>query len=343
MVNLTIDGIPVSVEEGTNIVEAAKKAGVKIPALCYQPGLRPYGGCRVCLVELKKKPGDTFTACSTPVAEGMEVLTRTEKVLSERKRMVEFLLLEHPLKCETCEISGECELEDMAEEFGLKESPFPKIKPDVPNEIRSPFIEMEYNNCILCGRCARVCSDVVGAGAIDFVERGVDAAVAAPFGRKLECEHCGQCVEVCPVNALHNRIATKKDRTKTRTKTKSICTYCGVGCSLVLESEDGKVVKVTGAEDGVNKGVLCVKGRFGFDFINHPDRLTTPLIKKEGKFVEASWDEALDLVTAKFTQYKGDSFAALTSAKCTNEENYIFQKFVRGVMGTNNIDHCARL
>lgn len=343
MINLIIDDQTVAVKEGTTILDAARQAGIRIPTLCHQPDLRPYGACRMCVIENRKMPGRLFAACTTPVTEGMEVVTRTPGVEKVRRRVLQLLLLDYPLDCEDCAKAGDCELQTLTQEYGVTKTGIKWEQRNLAPEVRSPFIDMDYNRCILCGRCVRVCNEIIGANAIDFVKRGISAVISTPFGRPLDCEHCGQCIEACPTGALSSRVSRPIQNHRELERTRTTCTYCGVGCSLYLETEDGEVKRVAGAPDGVNKGVLCVKGRFGFEFINHPDRLRTPLIKKDGRFVEATWDEALDLVASKLSEYKGDVFAGLTSAKCTNEENYLFERFVRGVMGTNNIDHCARL
>jgi formate dehydrogenase major subunit len=220
-----------------------------------------------------------------------------------------------------------------------------RLKPrerKLPIDDSNPFFEFNPNRCVLCGICVRTCSEIQGAEAIDFIYRGINTKVAG-FGDKSrlesDCESCGECIVRCPVGAL-----TEKDAQRPTHQVRTVCSYCGCGCGLLLGVRDNRIVSARGdVNSHASRGRLCVKGRFGYRFVNHPERLTSPLIKRKGKFVEAGWDEALDLVAEKFSQNKGDRFAAIASAKCTNEDNYVLQKFTRAVMGTNNIDHCARL
>jgi predicted molibdopterin-dependent oxidoreductase YjgC len=211
----------------------------------------------------------------------------------------------------------------------------------------NPFIERDMEKCILCGKCVRVCDEVQGVGAIDISSRGFGAKVSTPFEKDLDCEFCGQCVSICPTGALMSKQSLGKGRQKDVKQVETICPYCGCGCNLTLHVSRNEVVRVTSRQDTINEGWLCVKGRFGYSFINSPDRLTTPLIRKGGKLVPASWDEAFGYIADKLTAIKEkhgpDAIAGLSSARCTNEENYLFQKFIRAGIGTNNVDHCARL
>jgi formate dehydrogenase major subunit len=237
-----------------------------------------------------------------------------------------------------CKAQNHCDLRDLSAEYGVESMKSPQKLPLFPRDLSHPFIERDPNKCIACGRCVRICQEVQGIGALSLNYRVTSTGGTGPL-LETTCVSCGLCVAGCPVGALEAKKYLNPSH-----EVKTTCPYCGVGCGIYLGVRGGTVVSTRGdAENIVNKGNLCVKGRFGHDFIHHPDRLKNPLIKKNGKFVEASWDEALNLVAEKFGKYKGDQFAALSSARCTNEENYLFQKFARGVMGTNTIDHCARL
>jgi formate dehydrogenase alpha subunit len=365
-IRLTIDGEEVKAEAGMTVLEAAQEAGIYIPTLCADADLKPYGGCRLCIVEIEKIRGFP-TACTTPVTEGMVVRTNTDAVNEIRRAVVELLLSDHPSeclichrrkrcgpfdiclrnvavteRCVTCAKNEHCELQDIVDYLGITELPFKYTGRAYPVDTSNPFYYRDLTKCVLCTKCVRICDEVLGVGALTIMNRGFNSKVAI-FGDKpvlnSNCVSCGECVAHCPVGALMPKVTERPTEEVATT-----CTYCGVGCGLYLGVKDGKVMSVRGRREGtVNNGFLCVKGRFGFDFIHHPDRLTSPLIKKNGKFVEASWDEALELVAAKLAEYKPDELAVISSAKCTNEDNYIAQKFARAVLKTNNVDHCARL
>ncbi|SHE80116.1 formate dehydrogenase subunit alpha [Caloramator proteoclasticus] len=348
MINLTIDGVKISVEEGTTILEAARLLGKDIPTLCHDERLKPHGACRICVVEVEGAKS-LLASCSTPVQEGMVVHTESKSVIEARKTVLELLISNHPLDCLTCEKAGDCKLQDYCYRYDIKEDKYggEKIKYELDDS--NEFYICDQNKCILCGKCVRVCNELQCTGAIGFAKRGFYTHIAVPFDRKLyesDCVSCGNCVAVCPVGAL-----TVKKRDKYRAwevkKVRTTCSYCGVGCQMYLLVKDDKVVGVEPCFSEPNKGLMCVKGRFAYNFINHRDRLKKPLIKKNGEFVEVEWDEALDYVASRLKkikdEYGSDSIAGFASARCTNEDNYMFQKFMRAVIGTNNVDHCARL
>lgn len=350
MINLVINGRKVSAPAGSTVLQAAKLANIKIPTLCDHPALGSIGACRMCLVEIKGQR-TLQPACTFPITEGAEVLTHSPAVMEARRFVLELLLSDHPLDCMTCDSTGSCELQDLMYEYGIKQTRFPGEKHAYVVDDPNPFIQRDYNKCIICRRCVRACQEINGVEAIGMVWRGFRSKPGTAFDGKLEdspCEFCGMCVEVCPTGALLPKQALGQGRAWQLTKTRTTCPYCGVGCQLDVYARDNKIVKATSHWDvAPNYGATCVKGRFGLDYVNHPDRLTQPLIRKDGKFVPASWDEALDLVADKLAETKkqhgGDSIGVLSSSKCTNEENYILQKFTRAVLETNNVDHCARL
>jgi len=350
LVRVNIDGKEVSVASDATVLEAAQQAGIRVPSLCAHPALKPIGACRICLVEIEKQRG-LQPSCTFPVYDGMVVHTDSLAVRESRRFILELLLSDHPLDCMTCESAGNCELQDLAYEYGIKESRFAGNKHRYEIEDANPFIVRDLDKCILCRRCVRACNEINGVEAISVVERGYESRIGTAFDLPLPettCEFCGMCIEVCPTGSLLPKAAIGKGRVWETSKTTTICPYCGVGCSVELNVRDNRVVKVTSDWDGAaNQGWMCVKGHFGWDYIEHEERLTTPMIRKDGVLVEASWDEALDLVADRFVaiarEHGPDALAFLSSAKCTNEENYLLQKMGRGLFGTNNIDHCARL
>jgi len=348
-VMLTIDGRSVAVAPDATILEAAQQAGVYIPTLCADDNLEPYGACRLCLVEVVGDRRPMLPACTTPVSDGMIVRTSTPLIDKVRRNVVELLLSDHPEDCLTCPQNSRCELQKIAAYVGVRQMRFSGAKREYAIDDSNPFFNRDLERCILCGKCVRVCNEIQGRNAIHYAYRGFNTKIAPVMDRPLadsNCESCGQCVAACPVGALHTKASLIYGSPTGETRT--ICPYCGVGCSLILETRDNRIIGVRGDPDSpVNRGRTCVKGRFGYEFVNHPDRLTKPLIKKDGVFIESDWDEALALVATKLAsakkRYGGDSIAILASAKMTNEENYLAQKLARQVLGTNNVDHCARL
>jgi len=388
-VSLTINGQKVVVAEGSTILEAARRANIHIPTLCHHPDLTNVGACRMCVVSVEKARG-LQTACTTPVVEGMVVDTEAEEARETRKFVLEMLLTDHPNDCMICEVNGDCELQDLVYEYDV---PWPEhsgerhthqIDPDP-----SPFIFIDRNKCILCSRCIRACNEIQNRDVWNFAYRGFKTKLVAGADQPLldaRCESCGQCVAYCPVGALYDKMSLRVGRPSQLSKIRTTCSYCGVGCNFELNVRNGKIVRVTSIPDApVNGMALCVKGRYGYDYVNHSDRLTQPLVRAKwldaervkelvgsgewqvtslaekrtqpsadgsdaitpDTFIQTDWDSALDVVAHKFTQVKqehgSDAFAVLASAKCTNEENFLINKFTRQVLGTNSIDHCARL
>jgi len=340
---LTIDGRQVSAAPGSTVLEAALAADIYIPHLCHHPDLKPVGVCRLCMVEIEGR-GMTIS-CTTPVEQGLVVRTESPQIDQVRRIATELLIAYHHADCLSCHKSTTCQLRRVAQFVGVDTDRLARLKvveKKHPVDTSNPFFDFDPNQCVLCGICVRTCDEIVGVGALDYAFRGVDTKIST-FGAQpmaaSRCVSCGECVVRCPVDAL-----VVKDQPEPSREVKTICAYCGVGCGFYLGVRGDRIVSVRGdRESPANRGRLCVKGRFGHDFVNHPDRLTTPLIKKNGDFVEATWDEALDLVAERFSRVKRDEFATLASAKCTNEENYLVQKFTRAVMATHTIDHCARL
>lgn len=350
-IKVTINGKEVSAYEGQTILEVATENGIHIPTLCAMPelGFTP-GSCRVCVVEVEGLP-NLAASCVYPVRDGLVIHTHSERVIKARKAVLELLISNHPLDCMTCEEAGSCALQDLAYELGVKESRFQREERKIPLDESNPFITRDLNKCILCGRCVEICNEIQQSHAIDFGYRSAKTKIIAGTDdglRYSQCVSCGQCVAVCPVGALIDKSAQGQGRFWEFQKVHTTCNYCGCGCGFDLNVKDGKVVKVTSNPDSVVNGInLCVKGRFGNDYIHRDDRLKTPLIRKNGKLEPASWEEALDLISTNFSKIKSehgsDSLAVLSSAKCTNEENFLLMKFARAVLGTNNVDHCARL
>ncbi|GAB6055638.1 formate dehydrogenase subunit alpha [Methanobacterium movens] len=342
-IKFLMDGLEFEADEGTTILQSAIENDIYIPHLCYNSQLKPYGACRLCLVE--NAEGRLITSCENQVEEGMEIKTHSMKLNRVKKMLISLLISNHEKNCLSCTQSDNCKLQEAASYLQVNENELENLRQsvkDVPRDESNPFFIRDLKKCILCGICVQVCADIMGVNAIDFGFRGYDTRITT-FGDKdiLEsnCVSCGECVEACPVGALVSRNSLTPAR-----EVKTICPYCGVGCGIYLGIRGGEIVSVRGdPESMVNQGKLCVKGRFAYEFINHPQRLKKPLIKKQGKFEEVGWDEALKLIADKFSKYSGNEFASIASAKCTNEENYLLQKFTRGVMESPHIDHCARL
>ena len=346
-VTLTVNGKSISAPKGTLLIEACKQNGIEIPAFCYYPGLSLQGACRMCVVEIEKMP-KMQTACTQPIAEGMVVQTESEKVVQARKATLEILLANHPLDCPVCDAGGECELQDMTYKYGAGESKFIDIKSHRDEQQWSPVVFYDRPRCILCYRCVRICGEGMDVWALGIANRGQGSVIAPNQGDALACEECGMCIDICPVGALTSGSYRYKTRPWEMTHTGTVCTHCGDGCVTtagVRRSDTGSEIVRCDNRDrsGINDDFLCIKGRYAYDFAASPERVTTPLIKRDGKFVGATWSEAIELVAARFQQILQangpQSIGIIGSNHTTNEENYLLQKFARTVLGTNNIDH----
>ena len=354
-ITLNMDGRELQAREGQSLLEVALANGIEIPHLCHDSRLTPTGACRLCLVEIEGDRG-LQTSCTRLAVDGMTVRTNTDEIRASRKTTLELLLSEHRVACTTCDCDGDCLLQDYAYQYQASETRYPSVAAAAGEDNYTTGhkgIVYDPSKCVRCQRCVKICAEVQMAEALTLRGRALDAVVSTAFDLPLNdstCETCGQCVSTCPTGALYDRAAVGKGRRKDTRTVRTTCPYCGVGCQLDLHvsKQTGAVVRVT-SEPGrlPNDGNTCVKGRFGLDFISHSGRLRTPLIRQDGKLREASWDEALALTARRLAEIKQqhgpDALAGLSSAKTTNEENYLMQKLVRAVFGTNNVDHCARL
>ncbi len=378
MVELTIDGKRILTNPGTTVLEAALASGIDIPRLCHHPALSVSGGCRLCVVKVDGQPNPT-PSCGLACENGMSIETQNTELTSLRREIIDLFISEHPLDCVTCDKSGACLLQKYAYELDITKTSheFEISKPIYQDD--NPFFIRDHQYCILCGRCVRVCDEIVGARAIDFAGRGFECHIATPFDEPLKdstCVFCGNCVQVCPTAALMPVSRMGKGREWELDRVKTICGYCGVGCQIEYGLKDGEILYAQSTPEApVNGEFLCTKGRYGWDFATAPERLTSPMIRRdlayelgftkepwelpqksplsirkpkiEDSHIPVDWETALDLTARKLADsvkaHGPDSIMGLASARCTNEENYIFQKFFRLGIGTNNIDHCARL
>jgi NADH-quinone oxidoreductase subunit G len=340
MVNLTIDDKQVTAPKTATIYEAAKLNGIKIPILCHDKKLKPFGACRMCLVEVEQMKGRQIPACTTPATEGMIIRTSTPDIVKARKMVLELLLLNHPLDCPVCDKSGDCDLQNLTYEYKVNSNRFTDEKFHHEIDYNNPLIERDMNRCVLCGKCARICDEIVSFGALTFIDRGIETKIGCEFEDGLNCEFCGSCISVCPVGSLLARPFKHKARWWAMTKQTSVCGYCGTGCNLTLGVKDNKVLTTIYDENqGFHKGQLCVRGRFGYQFINSAQRLTKPLVRKNGALTESTWDEALELVAGRLKG--GSDVAALATPRLTNEELALFKKLLVDNVGTKNFDHAA--
>lgn len=345
-VRVTIDGHVLTVPKGTLVIEAARQAGVMIPHFCYHPKLKPDANCRMCLVEIEKVP-KLQTSCSTPVANGMVVRTATTVVNDAHKSVLEFILANHPLDCPVCDQGGRCDLQDFSHQYTPTTSRFIEIKRVFQKEYFSPLIEKEMNRCVQCLRCVRYCDEVMDVKALAPVGRGTMTEIKHFGTHELDCEFCGGCVQICPVGAITSRLSMYEFRPWMLKRADTICTYCGDGCRITIQTKANEPIEVNSEYGaGRNDGDLCPRGFFGYHVSTHPDRITQPLLRRNGTLMPATWEEALEYVAQTCIDLKlkhgPQAFAGLITSRCTNEDLYVFQKFMRLAIGTNHIDSSAR-
>jgi len=346
-VNITVDGRKVTAPAGTLLIEACKSAGIEVPFFCYYPGLSLQGACRMCLVEIAKMP-KLQTACTTVIQEGMAVTTTSDTVHQARKAMLEFVLQNHPLDCPVCDAGGECELQDMTFSYGASESRLVDFKNHKDEEQWSPVVFFDRPRCILCYRCVRVCHEGMDVAALGIQNRGSLSLIVPNHQDYLECEECGMCIDICPVGALTSGAYRYKTRPWEMNHVSTVCLHCADGCKTTLgvrrQGSGNQIVRGDNRDkSGINGDFLCIKGRYAFDFVEHPERLKQPLVRKNGTLTPSSWEEALELVARRFREARdssgGASIGVIGSNRTTNEENYLLQKVARLVLRTNNIDH----
>ncbi|MBI3794529.1 MAG: molybdopterin-dependent oxidoreductase [Nitrospinae bacterium] len=343
-VAISINGASHNVPTGTTILQAARRAGHNIPTLCYLAKTHSIGSCRVCSVEVEGVSSPVMS-CTTPAADGMVVYTDTPKINEFRKNMIEFILVNHPLDCPVCERSGECQLQNLTMKFGIQKPRWKTTEHKKVPKVDWGLIQYDRNLCIMCERCVSVCREVQGVAAYKIDGRGNAARINTTTGEKLDCNFCGQCISVCPVGALSSGIYFSSRSWEVK-KSGTVCPHCGVGCSFAYDVKDGKIIRVT-SRDGIgnNRGNLCARGRFGFEYIQGNKRLNAPLIKRGSGFVSTDWDTALDFVAHNLKKHAGakNAVAGIGSERATNEDNYVFQKFFRDVLASGNLDNLANM
>ncbi len=350
-----IDDVEFPFDDSTSILDFSNKAlGDKIiPTLCDDDNLRPYGACRVCSVEVQQSEGGpkrTVASCHTPISPGMRIYTNSDSIKTLRKNIVELVLSDHPPECLTCEVNGNCELQDVAASVGVRQIRYAKGANHLEREkdLSHAYMRMDLSKCINCSRCVRACDEVQGQFTLTMTGRGFESRITTDndmlFGDS-SCVSCGACAQTCPTSAISDIFQSKSIEADKKVRT--VCSYCGVGCNLEVAVKNDEVLSIRAPQDAINSGHTCLKGRYAFKFYNHPDRLTSPLIRKNGELTPCSWDEALDFIKGKFetikSEHGSDAIAGISSARCSNEENFMFQKMIRQLVGTNNIDCCARV
>ena len=347
-VNFTVDGKGLTAPAGTLLIDACRKAGIEIPAFCYYPGLSLQAACRMCVVRQEKVP-KLQTACTTSVAEGQVFITESPEIAQARKETIELLLGNHPLDCPVCDAGGECELQDMTFKYGAGDSLYAEAKQHREEQQWSPAVFYDRPRCILCYRCIRMCGEGMDVWALGVQNRGVSSVIVPNGSDQLDCEQCGMCIDVCPVGALTSGSYRYKTRPWEMNHVSTVCTHCADGCKVTLgvrQVNDGSEIVRADNRDksGINGDFLCAKGRFGFDFVESPERLSKPLVRNAaGKLEPATWEHALRLAAGKLKEIRdtkgGAAIGVIGSNQTTNEENYLLQKFARTVLQTNNIDH----
>jgi formate dehydrogenase alpha subunit len=378
VIEITIDGQLLQVEPGSTVIAAAHAHNIDIPHLCYHPQLSISGGCRLCLVEVAGQP-QPLPSCGLLCEPGMVITTQSDQLSALRHDIIDLFVADHPLDCVICDKAGACELQNYAYEYGVKETSYDFELSRTLYQDDNPFFIRDHQYCILCGRCERVCSEIIGRDAISIIGRGFTSHVATPFDGPMidsSCIFCGSCVQVCPTAALMPVSRQGRGREWELERKETICGYCGVGCTIEYALKDGEVIYAqANSENSVNGDTLCTKGRYGWDFATHKERLTSPMLRRDVAFelgltetpytvpeksvladrrpnihkshIEVDWDTALDYTAQKLAsivkESGPDAIMGLASARCTNEDNYLFQKFMRAAIGTNNLDHCARL
>ena len=347
-VTITLNGREVSGSPGMTILDLARESGITIPTLCHDPNLPAYGACRICVVE-DERNGALVASCVTPIAPGMIVNTQSQKVKERRATLLKLMLASHPDTCMVCDKGNCCELRNIASDLGIGFIDFQRIPQKAVIQEVNPFIQRDLSKCILCGKCIRADQELVVEGAIDYLHRGFTSKPATVNDQPLEkseCTFCGTCVAMCPTGAL-----SEKDKVywgTTHSTVSSICPYCGCGCGISLHVKDNRLIRsLPDTQSPINRGTLCVRGSYGYDFVHSQERLILPLVKADGELKDASWDQAIELIVKEFERIRKehgpDSLAVFGSSKCTNEENYLLQKLARCVLGTNNIDNGSRL
>ena len=340
--------------DGETVLQFAKRNLIQVPTLCDLPQLESFGSCRVCSVEValsKDGTRKTMASCHTPVSEGMYIYTHSANINKLRKNIIELVLTDHPLECLTCEVNNNCELQSVAASVGITEVRYPQgdNHRHFQKDLSHPYMTSDLSKCINCYRCVRACDEIQGQFVLNMSGRGFDNRIIKSDDVSFmdsDCVSCGACAQACPTSAISDVFMSKS--VQSTEKTRTICTYCGVGCNLEVATKDNQILGIQASTDAeVNQGHTCLKGRYAFGFYNHPERLQSPMIRKDNELIECSWDEAYDFIQEKLTnlisEFGKNSIAGISSARCTNEENYLMQKFMRTVVGNNNIDCCARV